>query len=151
MKNDEQDDISSEVEIPLDQPSTELLPLPASKDAAVALRWRAFDILRKAGLNQAEASRALGLCRASGTKIERIRKKYDLTTNKFVKQAAKAHTKLLDAFLHPESTPIPIDLKGSDVNRAIDRVYERAEPVKKDSETGDTSISFLQINLNDYK
>ena len=140
-------DSSEELEVLTD------IPEFSKNGRAIGERYRAFAVLRQGGFTQAAAARVLGLCRASGTKIERkLGGRYDLTSSKHVKQAVRAHEKLINAFLHPEKSEIPIDLKGTDVNKAIDRVVDRAQPLPGKGENDlPESVTFIQINLEAFK
>ena len=151
--------LSSTQEESLSNPSFEELevlteiPEFSKNGRPIGERYRAFAALRQGGFTQAAAARVLGLCRASGTKIERkLGGRYDLTSSKHVKQAVRAHEKLINAFLHPEKNDIPIDLKGTDVNKAIDRVVDRAQPLPGKGENDlPEPVQFIQINLDAYK
>ena len=112
----------------------------------------AYAILRDKGFNNSDASEMLKFSRANGSIIDRkLNKRYDITTNKALKLASKAHEKILGCFVHPDKikNDSTIDLKGSDVTKAIDRVYDRVQPVKRDQ--APSSVSFIQINLEAYK
>ncbi len=111
----------------------------------------AYAILRAHGLNNADVSKMLSVTPARGCQINnKLNRKYDLTSPSNIKLAARAHKKLMAGFLDPENNKLPIDLKGSDVNRCIDRVYDRAQPVH-DEVSGPVNISFTQINIDNYK
>ena len=92
----------------------------------------------------------LGFSRFNGSLIDKkLNKEYDLTSTKSLKLASLAHKKILGIFVHPDKVQnnSPIDLKGSDVTKAIDRVYDRVQPVKRSEDVG-AHISFIQINID---
>ena len=114
-------------------------------------KHQAYAILRNTGINQATASKMLGFTNANGCLIDKkLNKQFDLTSNKSVKLASQAHKKILDIFVHPDkqTNDSIIDIKGSDVTKAIDRVYDRVQPVKRSEDH--VSMSFIQINLDSY-
>lgn len=117
------------------------------------IRYQAFEILRQSGLNQSEASKALGVTNGRGCQIEKkLKSRDDLTSSKMVKLAGKAHRMILGHFTDPSHNPLKsqIDIKGSDVTKAIDRTYDRVQPVKR-SDDRPSSITFIQVNLDGCK
>lgn len=114
-------------------------------------RVEAYAMLREKGLNNSDVSKMLGMVPSNGHAIQtKLKRQYDLTSPTNIKLANKAHKKLIQGFLDPDKNKLPIDLKGSDVNRCIDRVYDRAQPVHSEAQ-GPINISFTQINIEEYK
>jgi len=132
--------------------SIENPPLNASNiPLKLTPKQEAYAILRRQGFNNSDVSKMLGFTPANGCLTDKkLKKQYDLTSPSQVKLAAKAHKKLIQGFLDPDNTKLPIELKGSDVNRCIDRVYDRAQPVRTEVQ-GPVNISFTQINIEEYK
>ncbi len=127
-------------------PQTTLEPQKITPDLKpLPLKYEAFEILKANGLNQSDAARAIGLSKSSGTliskKLNSLSPRYDLTSKNSVKLAAKAHRKILGCFVDPNKNinDSSIDIKGSDVTKAIDRVYDRVQP---------TIQRNLNVNLN---
>jgi hypothetical protein len=125
--------------------------IPPFDVSSLPLKHQAFAALKENGLSTTDICKALNYSRSNGTLIDRkLAKAHDLTSSINVSQAAKAHKRILQAFLHPDKVNIPIELKGSDVSRAIDRVYDRAQPVKA-QEAGAVNNTWIQVNLGEFK
>lgn len=115
------------------------------KEEEIPLKYLKIIKAREAGLTNAEIGRAIGynpehVSRLYHTKIS----KYNLTQLRDIKKAYKSHDMILSRFLK--------DKDGSKSNmpavtRAIDRVIERAFPVKT-VETAPPQITFTQINIS---
>ncbi len=114
-------------------------------------RHQGFIALRTQGFNQAETARMLGYSKANATHLEhKLKPKDDLTTSSMVRLASKAHKIILGSFVNPDKIQSPIELKGADVSKAIDRVYDRVQPVKRE-ESGPSHVTFISINLDGCK
>lgn len=117
------------------------------------IKYEVVKVLQDNGLRNGEISKALNLTTGRVSQISKqLNKNQDLTSNKNVSLATKAHRMILGHFTHPEKVKLnsSIEIKGSDVTKAIDRVYDRAQPVKR-SEDVSTNISFIQINMDGYR
>lgn len=123
------------------------------KGKPLPLKYEAFQILRENGLNQSDAAKALGYSKGSGTLISRkLNQKDDLLSKRSVSLAAKAHRLILGSFVDPEKVKLKssIELKGSDINKAIDRVYDRAQPLIQRSLNLNANVDFHPVALEDY-
>ena len=116
------------------------------------IRYQAFNILREAGFNKAETAKALKYSPANATILDRKLKPFDdLTSSKMVRLASKAHRMILGHFTNPDANPLKsqIDIKGSDVTKAIDRTYDRVQPIKRGDDRP-ASITIIQVNIDGY-
>ncbi len=123
------------------------------KELILSPKQEAFKILRESGLNQVEASKALGITKSRGCQIQKkLNSSEDLTSKTNIRLAAKAHKKILSHFVDPNKNPLEssIYIKGSDVSKAVDRVYDRVQPIRG-QDAGSTNISFYEINIEAYR
>ncbi len=139
-------DLMSNDDLMSNNPPDSLINPPTIKP-----KEEAYAILRSRGLTNSDVSQMLDITRGRGSQIDKkLNRRYDLTSPSNIKLAARAHKKLMNGFLDPDNNKLPIDLKGSDVNRCIDRVYDRAQPVNNQA-SGSVNLSFTQINIEEYK
>ncbi len=134
---------------PIESTESHRKPLPdrAKNGRFIGAKYEAFAHLMEDGMTAGKAAQALGDVRQNGYLIaKKIDQRYDLTNPKNIKLAHDADVKILKAFLYPDKVKLPCELKTSDVNRSIDRRYDRYQPVKRD-DAGPQSISFTQVNL----
>lgn len=128
---------------------TKLEPLPefSKNGRLIGPKYEAYQILRAAGMPQTRAAAALGMCRASGTKMERaVSKRYDLTSKKYLKLASKAIQNILKGQPWGEIKQI----KDSTALAAASEIYGRAQPPPK-KENNTEQITFIKIDLNSCK
>jgi len=119
----------------------------------------AYQVLRSQGFNNSEASKALKFTPANGSILnQKLKSKYDLTNNQFVKLASNVVKNVL------KGTPIEVrhtDLdksgelveiikdihpKHSEKLQAAQMVYDRVQPLKRSEDH--VSYSFIQINID---
>lgn len=107
-------------------------------------KQQAYALLRENGLNTAQAAKALGYCESSAYQLNHKLKKYSLTNPKMVSSASKVVKNILEG-----KTFGAVDkIKDSTALQAAQMVYDRIEPTKQ-ANTGDTNITFMQINLGE--
>lgn len=126
-----------------------LLPEKARNGQPIGARYEAIKVLDDNGFNREKIAQALDITPRSVSKIKnQVLKKYDLMNKKHVKLAYTAQEKLLLAVADPQklSEPLPFALKGSDVNAAIDRVYDRYQPKINKTESLNVDVSLSPID-----
>ena len=122
--------------------------LAANLPQNISIKDIGVRILRDAGLTQAQTAQVIDRTRDRVNQIVRkLPKGYDLMSIKSIRLASQAHKKILDVFLGHQANESPIEIKGADVTKAIDRVYDRVQPTRG-SESSNTAITFIQVNLD---
>lgn len=118
------------------------------------VKYEIVKLLKENNYTHDEVCKGLDISKGRVSQIiNKLNKNQDLTSNKNVSLATKAHRMILGHFTHPEKVKLnsSIEIKGSDVTKAIDRVYDRAQPTKRSENDVSTNISFIQINMDGYK
>lgn len=118
------------------------------------IKYEVVKILEDSGLRNKEICKALNLTTGRVSQISKeLSKNQDLTSKPNVTLASKAHRLILGHFTNPDKVKLnsTIDIKGSDVTKCIDRVYDRVQSIKRSDDVGNTNISFIEININGYQ
>lgn len=109
----------------------------------------AFALLLKQGLPIQTASELAGFNSRYGYQLEKDikKKKYDLTSEKWIAKAEKALECVIEGgIVGKASKP-----KTSDVMRAVEMVYDRAQPIVHRAETVSVNATIDLVDLTKYK
>lgn len=139
----------SEILIEDVEPKGDILPSKTTiNPIKMTTKQIAYIAMRERGLNQCQAVKESGISKGYGSMIDaKMNNKYDLVESKMLSAAHKAHKKILAG----KSWGDVKDIKASDVNRCIDRVYDRSQPVVKHNVNLNANINFVEVNLNEFK
>ena len=108
----------------------------------------AYSLLRENGLSNTEACEGLKIARSRGNQIaNKLDKKYDLREETYLKPAQLAIKRILKGKTFGEVTTI----KDSTVLSAAAMVYDRVDPVVKQSVNLNATVNFVEVNLNEFK
>jgi hypothetical protein len=136
----------------MDDP-TETIPVTEQFKPSNPLKYEMVRVLKENGYTHREVGKGLDLTKGRISQIVRkLNQNQDLTSPKNVNLASKAHRLILGHFVNPDKVKLKssIDIKGSDVTKAIDRSYDRFQPIKREADVS-TNISFIQINIDGYQ
>ena len=121
---------------------------PAINPIKMTTKQIAYIAMRERGLNQCQAVKESGISKGYGSMIDaKMNNKYDLVESKMLSAAHKAHKKILSGKAWGDVK----DIKASDVNRCIDRVYDRSQPVIKQSVNLNANINFTKVDIDVFK
>jgi hypothetical protein len=131
----------------MDDPQVEPTETPNTFNPP-SLRDQAFAIVRAAGLSQIDTGKAFGLTSGRACQIDaKLRaSRYDITSPKYVKQAVKS----LHSLLKGEPVGTVDKVKDSTVLGAVGMVLDRHQPIKR-TDSSPQSITFIQVNVGEYK
>jgi len=108
----------------------------------------AYSLLRQNGLNNTDACKGLKITDARGTQIaSKLKKKFDLTEETFLRPAHKAIKNILKGKSFGEVDKI----KDSTVLAAASMVYDRVQPVVKHNVNVNANVNFVEVNLSEFK
>ena len=118
------------------------------KEPKLTQRDIAYSLLRKEGMNNLEATKALGVVPSRGTQIaHKLNKKYNLKEENYLKPAARAIKNILKGKTFGEVKQI----KDSTVLAAASMVYDRIDPVIKQSLNVNQTTTFIKIETDRYE
>lgn len=140
-----------------------------TKLRAGEIKESAFVALREAGANVATAAEVLGLTRNTGGRIEKRRNAYEISRHSLLKKSVRTLTSVIEGrpvgghVVIDPATGAPrldpdtgqpmykgaVNLRGSDVIRAVENVLDREAP--KVNLNVSISKEFIAIDLNDYR
>jgi hypothetical protein len=126
----------------------EILP-PETKEPLLPLselppKQQILAILKENGVSIVDAAKALDLNYNYACGISSKVSKYDLADSKYVKAAAAAHKKIMRGKAWGDVK----DIKASDVNRCIDRVFDRAQPVVRHNVNVNATV--IKVDLSKH-
>jgi hypothetical protein len=114
------------------------------------IKQAAIMYLSEQGYKNNEIAKALSLHCTYPSTVKTKLKKWDITDTKTVSLAYKANKMILQAVVEPAKLdqPLPFTVKGADVNACIDRVVDRAQPIKRDTDQLQAApIAPVSINI----
>jgi predicted transcriptional regulator len=129
----------------------ELLPEKARNGVDIGPRYEAIAILERNDFTVDKIARALDVSKRTVTRVKNhVLGKYDLTNKNMVSLAGKAHKAILQAAIEPDKLkqPLPFNIKGADVTAAIDRVYERVQPVIRQNLNLNASVDLAPVDVS---
>lgn len=138
-------DVTDETKVNIEKiPNGNNAAIPERLQAKYAVIGAALD----AGIGQTAIAEGLKMPRSSVNHIARaLDKKYDLTSQMYVKLAAKAQKLLLEGKPVGEMQTV----KGSDVSAAIDRVYDRVQPKISHNVNLNLDVDIDPVDLSKFK
>ena len=123
--------------------STPAKPKPAEPPLSLTANQIAIGALAAEGVSGNAIAKMLGITPAYANRIKgRIAGKYDLTSNKMVKSAHRAIKSLVagEAFGDIEK------VKDSTALAAAQMIYDRAQPVVKQTPDGPASVTYIDLS-----
>jgi transcriptional regulator len=114
-------------------------------------RDMAIMALRDQGIANAEIANIVGVTPTYPSKIARkLQTKWSIIDKTTLSLAYRANKMILQAAVEPSKlkNPLPFPVKGTDVNACIDRVVDRAQPIKRDADQQQAApIAPVSINI----
>ena len=117
----------------------------------IPVKQQIIAVLDQEGFTPPEIAKGLNITQQRVSQVKSKFKKSGIIRNiKDYKNAVKAHRKIVNAFLDPDKESLPFTLKGSDVNTCIDRIFDRFDPVVRQSMNLNVNADISPVDLSKY-
>lgn len=126
---------------------TETITKKQKKERDLTNRQLAYALLRKEGATVENAGAMAGYNKKYAYMLEKnVSKKYDLTSEKWLGKAEKALKCVIEGGIVGEASKP----KTSDVMRAVEMVYDRAQPIVHRNESVNVTAQIDLVDLSKY-